>query len=205
MKNNIAPTTSIGAVLHDSSLAHITYMEIEKTTVETQGEAPQLSTAPVETALKIESPVGMTLEELNSTLGKDFKDIPTALKSLKELNSFVGKKVEPSVPDSILNELKELKENQFYGQHPELKEHRALLAKLDKNPEVAFATPEFQAIFTKAKGFDESQKLKTVLESNPRIASSRDNLTKAKESMNAGDKNSAEEFALKAVKDTFEL
>ena len=35
---------------------------------------------------------GLTLENLNKTLGKEFKDIDTALKSLKETQDFVGEK-----------------------------------------------------------------------------------------------------------------
>lgn len=177
----------------------------EETTVETQADASQLNAPAVDTASTAVAPEAMTLEELNSTLGKNFKDKASAMQSLKELNSFVGKKIEPAVPDSIIKELKELKENQFYSQHPELKEHRALLSRLDSNPEVAYQSPEFQSIFTKAKGYDENIKLKTVLESNPRLSSSKDNLTKAKEAMDAGNKTSAEAYALQAVKDAYEM
>lgn len=180
-------------------------MEGQETTVETQADASQLNAPAVEPASNNVAPEAMTLEELNSTLGKNFKDKASALQSLKELNSFVGKKVETQVPESIVKELKELKENQFYSQHPELLEHRALLSKLDSNPEVAYKTPEFQAIFTKAKGYDENQKLKTVLESNPRLSSSKDSLTKAREAREAGNSSQAEAYALEAVKSAYEM
>lgn len=180
-------------------------MNNDETTVETQADASQLNAAAVDTASSSVAPA-MTLDELNSTLGKNFKDIPTALNSLKELNSMVGKKIENGLGnEAIIKELQDLKENQFYAQNPDLKEHRALLAKLDKNPEIAAATPEFKAIFDKAKGYDETVKLKTVLESNPRLSSSKDNLSKAREARDAGNMSQAEDLALQAVKDAYEL
>ena len=180
------------------------------TTLETQGGEPHMSSSPVEKASSV-AQEALTLDELTGLLGKQFKDKSTALQSLKELNSFVGKKKDDIMRDLSGNseeihiEIKQIKENAFYAQHPELVEHRALLSKIDNNPEVAFQSPEFKLIYDKAKGYDETVKLKTVLESNPRLAQSRDNLTKAKEAVQSGNQTDAETFAVNAVLEAYKM
>jgi hypothetical protein len=183
----------------------------DETTVETQTDASQLNAAVVDTASSNVAPEAMTLDELNSTLGKDFKDKASALNSIRELNKFVGKKKEDILAEAGLGtanfakELAELKENQFYSQNPDLKEYRGLISKLGSNPEQVVQTAEFKGIFEKAKGYDDTVKLKTVLESNPRLSASKDNLTKAKEAMSTGNVAQAETHALKAVLEAYEL
>lgn len=186
-------------------------MEPLDTTQGAQGDGSQLNPAPAIGASSTVAPAAMTLEQLNATLGKQFKDIPTALASLAELNSFVGKRKEDFLAEAgignekFAQELKELKENQFYTQNPELKDYRSLISKLGSNPEEVIASAEFQQIFSKAKGYDETVKLKTVLESNSRLSASKDHLSKAKESMEAGKTAEAEVNALNAVKEAYEL
>ncbi len=161
------------------------------TTEEALGESSQLNDAPAESAVETvttgSQPENLSLKEMNEFLGKDFKDKGSALKAIKDTFSYVGKKREDIVKEvsgdtsHLASELKQIKENLFYKENPELAEHRALISKLGDNPEVVAGSPEFQAIFSKAKGYDESQKLRTVLESNPRITASRDNISKAKD------------------------
>lgn len=76
----------------------------------------------------------------------------------------------------------------FYKDNPQYADAnvRALIDKLGTSPSEVVASPEFKAVFEKAKGFDDSQKLRTVLDSNPRLATSRDALTKAVEMRKAG-------------------
>ena len=64
---------------------------------------------------------------------------------------------------------------------------------------------EFKTIFEKVSGYDKSIKLKTVLESNPRITSSRDNLTKASEIVQKTGQvtHEVQRHALNAVKDAY--
>ncbi|MCP4666462.1 MAG: hypothetical protein GY849_08840, partial [Deltaproteobacteria bacterium] len=52
----------------------------------------------------------ISLEDLNKTLGKEFKDVETAKKSLQDTQSYVGKKIEeaepkedPSVKEQLVN------------------------------------------------------------------------------------------------------
>lgn len=183
---------------------------MDDTTLETQGGEPHMSSSPVEKASSV-AQEALTLDELNGLLGKNFKDKSTALKSLGELNSFVGKKKEDIMKEvsgnseAFHNEIKQIKENQFYSQNPDLKEYRGIISKLGQNPEEVIATPEFKLIYDKAKGYDETVKLKTVLESNPRLAQSRDNLTKAKEAVQSGNQTDAETFAVNAVLEAYKL
>lgn len=191
-------------------------MENEDNTEQTLGGESHMNSAPVEAAVDnapqsgsqpTSQPEALSLQELNTFLGKDFKDKATALKAVKDTFSYVGKKIEDVAreisPDTkrLESELKQIKENMFYKDNPQLAEHRALLSKLNENPEVAVQMPEFKTIFEKAKGYDESQQLRTVLESNPRIQSSRDNLSQAREAMKAGNKELAETHAARAVLD----
>lgn len=186
-------------------------MDTQETTVETQADASQLNAAAVDTASSSVAPEAMTLEELNSALGKTFKDKASALKSIGEMNSYVGKKKEDIMNEimggEVSKEIKQIKENMFYQKRPELDtpEYRAILSKLDANPEVAANDPSFKSLFEKAVGYDKSQNLKTVLESNPRLASSRDHITKAREAKEAGDSRGAADSALKAVLEAYEL
>lgn len=129
----------------------------------------------------------LTLQELNSLLGKNFKDKDTALKSLKDTYSYVGKRKEDIIKEvssnnqNVVQELKEIKDNLFFKDHPELASYRKAYEKVGGNPEEFFNSEEFKPIFEKAKGFDENQKLKSVLISNPRLAQTKDALTKARE------------------------
>lgn len=179
-------------------------------TLETQGGEPQLSPSPVEKASSV-APEALTLDELNGFLGKQFKDKQTALQSLKELNSFVGKKKEDIFKEiagnteTLTNEIRQIKENQFYDRKPEFKDYKDIISKLGDNPESVVESPEFKKIYEKAKGYDETVKLKTVLESNPRLAQSRDALTKARESLTAGNQAEAESHAVNAVLEAYKL
>lgn len=160
----------------------------ENTTLDLLPEEPHMSSAGNEGAVPLSTEPTLSLKELNEFLGKDFKDTATALKAVKDTFSYVGKRKEDIVKevssgtDNIASELKQLKENLFYKDNPDYAPYRALINKMGSNPEEVAQSPEFKAIFEKAKGFDDSQKLKTVLSSSPRLAASRDNISKARES-----------------------
>lgn len=134
----------------------------------------------------------MTLTELNQHLGKAFPTKEAALKSIADTFSYVGKKKEdiekevlarvPTQTDpAIVKELENIRKDMFYKDNPQYADPnvRAIIEKLGSNPSEVTSRPEFQTIFEKVKGYDESQKLKTVLDSNPRLATSRDALGKA--------------------------
>lgn len=147
----------------------------------------------------------LTLEAINAALGKDFKDTETALKSIKDTSAYVGKRKEDIAKevggnnDELAGQIKELKENMFYKDNPQYAEYRSLIGRLGGNPEETVGSAEFKVIFDKADGFTKNQNLKSVLTSNSRLAASKDDLTRAREAMNSGNREAAEESATNAV------
>lgn len=166
----------------------------------------------------------MTLSELNEALGKSFKDKTSAIKSLKDTFSYVGKKVADikkevvsevkttEATDKLAKELEEMRKERFYDKNPQFAEPavRKLIERIGGSPSDVVNSEEFKTIFSKVSGYDESQKLRTVLESNPRLASSKDALTKARELQSKGATQGAarqevERLAVSAVKDLLNM
>lgn len=159
----------------------------------------------------------MSLAELNQHLNKSFPSKEAALKSIADTYSFVGKRKEDierevlakvsteSRTEVLAKEVEALRKDMFYKDNPQYASYRPLIEKLGANPSESVNLPEFKEVFTKASGYEENQKLRTVLESNPRIASSRDNLSKARDlAMKGGSKEAVEDLATRAVLDAYE-
>lgn len=184
--------------------------ENETITPDGQVDESQLNSAAPEAAVSTESPENLTLAELNTILGKDFKDKATALKSVKDTFSYVGKRKEDIAKEvggsneTLASELRQIKENMFFDKNPDYVQYRDLMAKMGTNPEEVANSKEFKSIYEKAVGFDASQKLKSVLVSNPRLASSKDNLAKAREAQQSGNNDLAENLIARAVLDSIE-
>lgn len=148
---------------------------------------------------------GVSLKEINEFLGTNYKDKTTALASLKETRSYVGKKKEDIAKevvadtDGIRKELSDMKKNMFYKDNPDLAPYKALIDSLGSNPAEVVADPKYKDVLDKALGYDKTQKLKTVLETNPHIASSRDKFAQAKDEYSKGNKESAESLITKGV------
>lgn len=168
-------------------------------------------------------PEAMTLSELNQFLGKNFTDKATALKALKDTFSYVGKKKEDiesevkakiagdnSKTDALARELEEMRKERFYDKNPQYAEPsvRKLIERIGGNPSEVVNSEEFKTIFTKVADYDKSQNLRTVLESNPRLASSRDSFSKARDILSksqnlSADKAIVDELATNAVMDAY--
>lgn len=164
-------------------------MEEDNNTLDALGDESQLNSAPAEGTVSNESnQETLTLSEMNELLGKNFKDKATALKSVKDTYSYVGKRKEDIAKEvggntaEIATELKTIKDNMFFDKNPDYTPYRKAMERMGTNPVEVANSPEFKEIFDKAKGFDDSQKLKSVLVSNPRLAQTKDTLTKARES-----------------------
>lgn len=148
----------------------------------------------------------LTLAELNQFLGKDFKDKGKALQSLKDTQSFVGKRREdieaevraslqgatpPSTPPSgadapaSKSEVQSLKNDLFYSEHPQYKEHRTLIEKLGANPAEVVESPEFKAVFEKIQVADEVASKKSIVSSSPRLAQAKSSTDEAVRVANA--------------------
>lgn len=193
------------------------------------GGTPAVGTAPTTTQGTAPSTDAMSLKEINATLGKDFKDVPTALKAFQDTFSFVGKRKE-DIKSEVLaeiqksdrtnelsTELKAIRTERFFEKNADYDkpEIRKFIEATGQEPAAVITTPEFKSIFDKVVEHDKSVKLRTVLESNPRLASSRDSLTKAQElASSAVDitnpahrraREQAGQLAVDAVKSAFDL
>lgn len=153
----------------------------------------------------------LTLDELNSYLGKTYKDKASALKSLKGTFSYVGKKTEDITPKVDPNQFisrDQYETDMFYTRNaeyatPEVRKIIDAMAKADGvKPQEVVASDTFKAVYSKVKGYDESQNLKSVLETNPRLASTRDAFSQAAEAYKAGKKDDAEKLVTRAVLDS---
>lgn len=154
----------------------------------------------------------ISLQELKGILGKDFKDKATALKSVKDTFRFVGQKtIVPKVDESKFISKEQYEQDMFYSKNPHFDkpEIRTVINSMattqGKSPRDVVESDTFKAIFDKVKGYDESQNLKTVLATNPRLVASGDKLNQATEAMNQGRKSIAEDLATKAVMEAYAL
>lgn len=146
----------------------------------------------------------LSLKELNDYLGKNYKDKTSAIKSIKDTFSFVGKKIEASAPVShdngdVARQLKEMKTELFYSKHPEYESFKGAISKMGENPADVIMMPEFKDIFDRASSFDKIQKTKTVLESNPRIGQIRNKQKEATEALQSRNYEKADSIAVESV------
>lgn len=128
----------------------------------------------------------LTLAELNQVLGKDFKDVPTALKSVKDTFGYVGKKREDienevrsklvaqpapqSSDNSVLSKIQSLEEQLFYSSNPQYKGLEAVIKKMGTNPAEVVNSEEFKSIFEKVQVAEQVEKTRSVAPSNARLA-----------------------------------
>jgi hypothetical protein len=149
----------------------------------------------------------LTLDELNTHLGKNFKDKDAALKSFKDTFSFVGSAGQEKAPqatpqqgpgeqesyDALVSA--RLEKEFFYRDNPEYSEHREFIENLasgsGKKPQEVVESDSFKLFFEKATGYDEVQKSKSVIQSNPRLAASSDKIKEASEQAQSGDRAGA--------------
>lgn len=190
---------------------------------------PQLSPSnPDGTAPVAPDQSNLSLEDLNKLLGKSFPTKEAALKSVKDTFSYVGKKTDDikkeviaelnadQRTDTLAKELAAMRVERFYDKNPEYADPaiRKVIDRIGGNPQDVVSSEEFKTIFNKVSEFDKSAKLKTVLESNPRLAVSRDNLQKARETQDAAFKTGVfqgqareevERLAVNAVKEAYQM
>lgn len=154
----------------------------------------------------------MTLTELNSLLGKNFSDKETALKSIKDTFSYVGKKTDTVKEDLSKSGYmtKEQFENElFFRDNPEHSKNKDVLEALAKAKGVtlreASQNESYKQLHENSANFEKGQSLKSTLEPNPRLASAVGRGQKVAESMKSGQKDIARTEAAKAVIEAFGL
>lgn len=143
---------------------------------------PQLRSADGEGAV---DETALSLSELNQFLGKDFKDVESAKKGLKDTFSYVGKKKEDiekevrasltgaaqagSSPD-LASEVNSLKERVFYSENPQYKGYEGIIRKMGSNPAEVVDSEEFKTVFENGKVAGEVAQKNSVVHSNSRLS-----------------------------------
>lgn len=192
-------------------------MEDENLT--SQEAVPGLEPEGTEETVSEDSVESLTLSELNSFLGKNFKDKDSALKSLKDTQNFVGKKKEPKVDENNFVSREQYELDMFYSRNPEyntdiVKDYLTSKHKAEGGDIEAIAkSDEFKKFFNTVQGYNESQNKKSVLESNPTLGRATDRMQKARETANkvrvgelpAGAQAEAEYEATNAVLEAFDM
>ncbi len=152
-----------------------------------------------DTVASAEDQSGVSLEELNKIMGTEFKDKDTALKAIKDTKDYVGKagQVEKQLKEQLENatdadqishlqeQVKAIQTESFYARHPEYEPYKDAITAMGENPADVVGSDAFKVMYEKAKGYDETQQSKSVLETNPRLNQVRDRMTKAREDIKA--------------------
>jgi len=134
-----------------------------------------------------------TLAELNKILGGNFKDLPSALKAVSDTKAFVGKRKEdilaearlqqspaPEVASAKIEEnVKQLENRLFFSENPQYKGYEKLIASMGQNPAEVVNSDAFKEVFEKVKVADEIEQKKSVVNSSPRLAQSKNGLEEA--------------------------
>lgn len=154
----------------------------------------------------------LTLVELNTLLGKDFKDKDSALKSLKDTQTYAATtatekanleaRLKNSSTDS--ERLKKIETDLFYTNNPEYKPYRDTLEAMGGNPEETVQKDAFKRIFADLSEFEKDKQKKSVLVSNPRIGQAKTRMDEAKDLSARGRQAEAGALATAAVLDAYD-
>lgn len=151
----------------------------------------------------------LSLDELNKITGRNFTDRDSALKAIGDTFSFVGKKKE-TVAQELQNtgeyiSRKELDSELFYRDNKIASENRKIVDAFAKANGItareAFEIPELKSLIEKAKGYDDSQAAKSVIETNPKLASVKNITDTVKSLMSQGNKDNAGLEAARAIRE----
>ena len=165
-------------------------------------------------------PTGESVREaIGAVLGKTFETDEMALKSIKDTQSYVGKRVEDikaeieqkpaekPIEKSDFVSREEFEESNFYAKNSEYEPYKNIVNSFKedgKSLSEIVKSDNFKEIYDKVKSYDETQKTKSVLQSNPRLSSASDKMTQAKEATEKGNSDKAADLAVGAVIDAFE-
>lgn len=165
-------------------------------------------------------------EIMKQATGREYPDDEAAYKSLTETFSYVGKlgqKVKtleqklqttevktpenPEVLSKIDSLEKQLRETQFYANHPEYnnEDAKALIREMGNNPEEVTQKDAFKKAYSAIQANAEIEKSKSVLVSNPRLGQATDAISKARDLAKEGKQSQASDMAVKAVMEAYDL
>lgn len=149
----------------------------------------------------------LSLAELNSILGRNFSDKPSALKALKDTQDFVGKRKEDIAKELQVNtatassqsasnaapngdvasksEVNELKNRLFFSENPQYKGYEAIIKKMGSDPADVVNSEEFKTVYEKGRVADEVAQKKSVVTSSARLAENKTHVDRAIQVANA--------------------
>lgn len=186
--------------------------------------------APVEGVENDSQTVGLK-DILREATGREYPDDEAAYKSLTETYSYVGKlgqkvksleqklqsaevpvenqasAVSPDVLSKVEALEAQLRETQFYANHPEYnnEDAKTLIKAMGNNPETVVENEAFKKAFSAIQANAEIEKSKSVLVSNPRLGQVTDKMTQAKEALAQGNHSAAADAAVQAVMDAYDI
>jgi len=154
---------------------------------------------------------GLSLDELNETLGKQFKDKDSAIKAIKDTFSYVGKKVdqvEAELKNNGFISKRELEEVLFYRDNPEFGANKDIIdayaSKFGISAKEAVKSEALSNLLAKAQKADSYESNQSVIESNPRLVASRSSMDKARDMAMSKNSEHREALVAKAVLDAYE-
>lgn len=156
---------------------------------------------------------------LSEHLGKEFPDDETALKAVKDTFGYVGKlgqevkglkeklaSANPSNLERVETLERAVKETQFYSENPEYRPYKDIINSFKgQTPDEVVKSSAFKQVFEKVKSYDESEKSKSVLQTNPRLGQVTDKMTQAREALKQGNDSAAKSAAVGAVLEAYNL
>lgn len=148
---------------------------------------------------------GQMLKLIDSGRSKGMSENEIILKMQDSINGNAQASPVSSDTDKFATkeQVAKLQADIFYRDNPNVATYRQAIdefaAATRKTQAEVIQMDAFKSLIDNAKGFDEVQKAKSVLQTNPRLGVASDNLTKAQESAKAGDIAGAQAHAMDAV------
>lgn len=148
-----------------------------------------------------DAPEALTLEQVNKLTGRDFKDLESAEKGMKDTFEYVGKagQVKKDLEteleglksgkegdsQKVLDRMAAVEEELFFNSRPEVNRDVAKMVSKAKGLSLTEVIEDdsYKELAEKIKTADETEQAKSVLQSNPRLGGAEDRMSSAKESM----------------------
>lgn len=157
----------------------------------------------------------LSLEDINTLLGRKYPDIETARKGLKSTYSMVGKvgqlekdletlKKSGESNSANTEKIKQIETELFYSNNPQYKPYKDTISAMGGNPAEVVEKEAFKKLFTDLSEFEKTKNAKSVLESNPRIGQAKTRIEEAKDLNIRGKYADANAAATNAVLEAYE-
>lgn len=142
------------------------------------------------------------LKELQDKFGADF------ISKMEQLNQPPQQAQSQPVDTSNFVTRAELEQSRFYAERQDLKPFETLIEALvaqGKPRAEVLELPALKKTIENAKAYEEVEKSKSVLQTNPRLGVAADNVTRSREALEKGDFLAANKAAIDAVAEAYNL